>query len=540
MQHSKTRYIKNILFPSFILSSITGIFTAILIFLFKVVSGFVIDASARIYTYVRGNPQWLPCLILGAALVGLIPALILRNAKNCRGGGIPTSVAILRGLIEFNWVKNIFYLLASTWATFFAGIPLGNEGPSVQIGTAVGRGTVRVFAKNHRAWDKYIMTGGACGGFAVATGAPLTGILFAFEEAHRRFSSLIFIVAAITVTVANLIMQLLCGLTNVSPYLFEIHLGKSFPLQYIWVAAVIGIVCGLSAIAFTALYAHVGRFLNETLKKLPFVCKIIIIFAMVGLLGFISEGFIGSGHDIIYELMQGNGLWYILLLYLFVRALMLMFANRVGISGGIFVPTLTFGALIGALFAKVLVGTNIIPQEYFVIPIAIGMAAFLAASARTPITAIAFSIEVLGGIFNTIPIAVGVTLSFLIIEAWGGASLHDMVITQRVEDFNAGKVSTVVDEYVTVIKGSFADGKEVRNILWPPTCTVLSVRKPQDSNLRHEVGNMEAGDILHIHYQTYDQKATHQIIEDLVGHQAKDTNVQKRTVDQNNHIVPDI
>ena len=69
--------------------------------------------------------------------------------------------------------------------SFLMGVPLGNEGPSVQIGTAVGRGTTRIALRKRFAWDRYSMTGGACAGFAVATGAPISGILFAVEEAHH-------------------------------------------------------------------------------------------------------------------------------------------------------------------------------------------------------------------------------------------------------------------------------------------------------------------------------------------------------------------
>ncbi len=541
MKHSRSTYIKNILFPCFVFSVITGIFTGILIFLFKAASSFLFEASEEIYGYVRANPRWLPLLIVGASLLGLLSALILKHAENCRGGGIPTSVALLRGLIEFRWLKSIFFLFATASMTFLGGIPLGNEGPSVQMGTAVGRGTVRVFAKNNMAWDRYIMTGGACGGFAAATGAPLTGIFFAFEEAHRRFSPMLFMTAAMTVTSSTAVMRLLCNLSGLSADLFDFPLLPALPLQYLWVALVIGLVCGVVAVAFTNLYGVVGDFLSKTLKSLPFPVKIISVFVLTSLVGFASAGFIGSGHDIITQLTEGWGIWYWMLLYFCVRAIFLMFANQVGVSGGLFVPSLTFGALIGALFAQLTVRLGVLPREYFAVPIIIGMASFLAASSRTPITTVTFALEALSGISNILPVALGVTFSFLVIETWGVTSLQERVINQKVADFNRGKPSTVVDTTVTVAPGAFAVGKEPRDILWPPTCTVLSVKKPDDAKSTHAGGVMNGGDILHIHYQTRDPESTARAIEAIVGTQPEyNGHATTRTVDEKNHIVPEI
>ena len=46
------------------------------------------------------------------------------------------------------------------------------------------------------------MTGGAAAGFAVATGAPATGMIFALEEVHKRFSPMILMVAMSSVVFA--------------------------------------------------------------------------------------------------------------------------------------------------------------------------------------------------------------------------------------------------------------------------------------------------------------------------------------------------
>ena len=170
MHTNRSTYIKNILLPCLLFSVITGIFTGTLIFLFKAAASFVIGKSEELYAVVRSQPGHIPLFILGIALVGLSSAVLLRCVPDARGGGIPTAIAILRGLIPFCWVKTIVFVFASSMLTYFGGVPLGNEGPSVQMGTAVGRGTVSLFTRKNQAWDRYIMTGGACAGVAAATG----------------------------------------------------------------------------------------------------------------------------------------------------------------------------------------------------------------------------------------------------------------------------------------------------------------------------------------------------------------------------------
>ncbi len=540
MHNKRLTYIKNIVFPCFVFSGVTGAVTGVLIFLFKLAASEVLSLSAGIYTFVRGNLLYMPLLLIGAALIGLLSAFILSHTKNCRGGGIPTSVAILRGLIEFRWLKSIFFLFASALLTFLGGVPLGNEGPSVQMGTAVGRGTSGIFAKGHPAWDRYIMTGGACAGFAAATGAPLSGILFAFEEAHRRFSPMLFMVAGMTVSFATAVMQLLCNIFGMSSAMFSFFIPEPLPLRYLWMIALLGIITGLAAVAFTKLYSAVGDFVGKALYKIPFTLKIVLVFVLVGCAGVASVTLIGTGHDVIHEITEGHGAWYLLIICFCLRALFLMLANNVGVSGGLFVPTLTFGGLIGALMARGGVALGLLPSEYSVILIVVGMASFLASSSRTPITAIAFAIEALSGLANILPVAIGVTLSFFVIETWGVVAFHDTVIANKTASFNKGKESTVVDTFVTVKEGSFAVGREVRDILWPPTCTILSIKKAEGAHAHSEHGILDVGDTIHIHYQTFEPETTSQSLDALLGKQTESPRARIHTVDENNHIVPEL
>ena len=138
MKNIRLNYIKNILTPCILLSCVTGILTGIVIFLFEISADWVIKLSNEIYSAVRLNPIYLPLLLGGALILGLISVCTVKLLGIAKGGGIPTSIAALRGLISFNWLKNLITVFIAANVTYLCGFPLGNEGPSDQMGTAIG------------------------------------------------------------------------------------------------------------------------------------------------------------------------------------------------------------------------------------------------------------------------------------------------------------------------------------------------------------------------------------------------------------------
>lgn len=537
MRENRSAYIKKLLLPCVVFSSLAGVFTALAVFVFKILSSLVIELSGRIYAFVRSEPIYLPLLLLGAALMGLLSWLILNKNRECRGGGIPTAVATLRGFTPLKWIRSAFIMPLSSIITFFVGVPLGNEGPCVQMGTAIGQGTVRIFGKKrHQAWQRYIMTGGACSGFAAATGAPVTGILFAVEEAHRRFSPMLFMVASISVVVGQATSEALGRLTGVDSRLFHFRTSGEFPVRYFWTALIVGLICGIVAIFFTRAYRSCNRLVKKTLAKVPFAVKVIAIFAITAVIGFFSADSIGSGHGLIEALADGAGVWYMLIIFFVLRALMMMLANTTGVTGGLFLPTLAFGAIIGALCGKALVSLGAIGQAQYGMLVVMGMVSFLASASRTPITAIVFAAEALCGFEHILPVAIAVAVSYMVIEIFGIEGFNDTVIEAKIEASHGGRQPMIFDAFLTVQKDAFVVEKEVRDILWPPTCTVLSIEKNPDAKTR--VGIAE-GDVLHVHYQTFEPHSTFEELERLVGRQSDDVRL-KTHAGGKNHQVPEI
>ena len=531
-------FFRNKFIPYVLFSLLVGIPTGFLVFFFKLAASFVISFSERCFDFVRENPVYLPLLVLGATLIGVVLALILKRAKECRGGGIPTAIASIRGLVPLNWVQGTIVLFISALLTFLSGVPLGNEGPSVQMGTAVGEGCSRFSNKTTKeGWERYLMTGGACAGFAIATGAPLSGMMFAFEEAHRRFTSHLFIVSTISVLSGFLVQRELCLLFRTDFVFLDLVVSEILPLRFFWAAALIGAVCGICSLLFTRLYRVVKKFSKTKAKKLSRVAKYAIIFGVTALLGFFSSAFVGTGHALIEAILHGTTVWYILLLALLIRGIIMICANNEGVTGGIFVPNLAFGAIIAALISAGLVALGMVETQYYTILIVVGMASFLAAASRTPITAIVFAAEALCVVSNIFPVILGVAVSYIIAEASGKMSFVDTVIESRTEAARQGKTAYIVDCHMTVQKGSIADDMELRDILWPPTCAVLSVDFKATHAVHHESHKVNEGDVLHLHYQTYDLDETMELLIAILGEQPPDEKMRVRQC-SDDHLVP--
>ena len=516
--------------------AIIGILSGALIFFFKRASSYLMHLSSDIYGFVRENPIFLPLLILGMAALGLISALILKYAKECRGGGIPTAIASIRGLIPLKWVQGIFALFTSSLITYLAGVPLGNEGPSVQMGAAIGKGSSELLGNKKRAYERYLMTSGACSGFAIATGAPLSGIMFALEELHRKTSVSLIIVATISILTGTVTEELLCLLFNVNSSFLDFSIQARLPIKDIWAAILIGFVCGLFALLFIFLYKEIGAFNKKAFKRIPFTAKIIIIFVAVAVIGFIVDGFIGSGHALIESILHDHAVWYIILACLILRGIIMVIANNEGVSGGLFVPTLAFGAMIAYLLTKCFISLGLIGEEYFAILIIVGMTSFLSASMRAPVTATTFCVEALCGFGNIIPVIAGAITAYLVAELSGKCSFTDTVIESRAESVHKDRLPVIIDTHVTVKAGSFAQGHEIRELLLPPTLTVLSIDSTRSDAPRH-TGALHEGDVLHIHYQTYRARDTIQILSHIFGEQENDEHT-KIHFGSEEHIVP--
>ncbi len=515
-------YIINLIVPAVAFGAITGTFTALIVNLYKLFAKHVIALSQRGYEYLSNHLYFLPLVILCLFGISLLFALIYKKLPNIKGGGIPTSIAVLRDLVTFKWLRNLIGIFLMSLVTFLIGVPLGNEGPAVQMGTSIGRGSVYILARRHTAWDRYSMTGGACAGFYVATGAPVSGILFAIEEAHQRISPTIMIVASSSVAFAGVANQIFAPWLGVSTQLFEVAPLEALRLNQLWVPIVVGLAIGLFGVLLLNYYKLLSKFFGEKLSRVKPQYKIFAILTLTVLMGLVSFSNVSTGHELIHDIFEGSLPIALLVVVLLVRSTLTLSANKNGITGGMFIPTLALGAIVASIVGKIVLSLGGGAELYGVI-IILGITATLSGIMKTPLTAIVFAIEALSCYENILAIVIVAILSYFVTELFETISINDSAMEGRIEELNHGKISKIVKAQVTVKEGSFAVGKQIRDIFWPANLFVLSIKKSQAINEEvdgHGGKLLGVGDVLQIQYSTYDERETNKMVEAIVGKQS--------------------
>ena len=511
--------IKNVI-PALLLSILTGLFTAVFVIFYLFCAKYVILASNISYSFVKEHLYLIPAILGLFLLIAMVLSRIYAKHKNIRGGNISTSFAALRGVVKFSWIKNLFGVFAISLIMFFIGLPFCAEGPTVLMGTAIGHGIINIFARKQKQWDRFIMTGGASAGFAVATGAPLSGMIFVLEEAHKKISPMLILTSFISVLVACITSRFLSPLVGLSYSLFEIESVYILGLNDLWVPIVLGVIFGVFAVGFLKLYKIINKFSKHTLKKVPLVFKIFTVFTITLGFGLWSLDFLYSGHSLIENLFAGEALIYMLVIILLFRAINMLFANSTGLTGGLFVPIITLGALFSAIIAQIMIKYCGVSSDLYLIIIILGVIACIASIMRMPITAVVLSIEIFACQSNILSVILVTVISFAIVYVFNLKSINEKAIESRILEMHGDNKPTAIDTSVVVQKGAFVIGKQIRDVFWPNTlfvCSVIHDSKKVENIDEYGEGEIREGDVLNIRYSSYNELSVKEEMKYLVG-----------------------
>ena len=523
-------YFKNVIVPVFVYGAFTGLLVGTIVYFFKWVAEWLTEKSVEMYHYAQSNPWIAVAIVAGAAALAFVAYFLQKWAPETTGGGIPRAEGVLRGLLTFRWLRTGIAVIVNSWISFFVGLPLGSEGPSVLLGTSIGGGTCKL-PLSHNSWDRYIMTGGACAGFAVATSAPVTGILFALEEAHKRFTPMIFLMAMSSVlfgvTASNLWTMVLgehaVALFNVG------ELMGTFSMSDIWVPLILGVAIAAIACGYNLFVFWIGKTYDTKLKRIPQWAKLVIVFVLSAVIGLLAFGdFNGTdamfgGGALIKSLARGAFSWKIIFVLLVIRFFMIAFSTGSGATGGVFIPMLSIGALIGALLGNVFVAMGM-DESLFATVVMLSMCAFMGACTRAPLTALVFMIESTWTFSNLFYVAITIFLSYFICEIVNVEPLYDVLLERMIHKQNAGKSHDIIRLNYVVAEGAFAVGKAVRDILWPSNTKVSDIVTSDEVKRMDDDGEkkIHAGDRLTIITQTFDEDATRKELDEILGIQPSD------------------
>ncbi|MGM9972122.1 MAG: chloride channel protein [Anaeroplasmataceae bacterium] len=505
--------IKNILLPTLI-SFLVGILCGTVIFFYRFIAEYITKYSKICYSHIRNNLILLLILIPAILLASLIVTFLVTKAPAAKGGGIPTSEGIIKGSISFSWIKSLPALIVSSYLSFFFGLPLGVEGPSVEIGTCLGKSSMSL-AKKNKAYDRYIMTGGAASAFACATGAPITGVIFALEEIHKRFSTMILLVSVSAVTSGCFVAYMLADLFNVRFSLFNIDTSVVIKYKDYGYIILFAIIVGLIAFVFSKLI-HLSQIVHDKyMKKCHLYIKVVISFTLSAISSLILIDTIGGGHSLILSVIDNKYGILLLILFLFIKLILIAFVSQSGATGGLFIPTLLIGALTGAIFAKIFKLDN-----YSLFFIAMGMSSFMTATIGCPLSGMVFSIEGLGMINNLIPAVIVIFICYITSKILNIKPMYDEVLERKLKNDYKNKNFKIIECDFVVNENSFASSMQLRDLLLPVNCVVISIQRKAKHHFKMDNSGdkiIYSGDIITLRCQTYDVLETKDELESLLG-----------------------
>lgn len=510
-------YLANVL-PCIYFGVICGAVTGASIFLFKLAAKKAEVASRALYSLAKGSPLYIAAVFAGLIVLAAAMYFLHKRIPEAKGGGIPRSEGVLRGVLSFRWFKTLVGTFAGSMLSYFCGVPVGSEGPAVLMGTALG-GACGKLSKNRTTWSRYVMTGGAGAGFAVATGAPFTGILFALEEIHKRFTPMLVIMVSVSVVSASAVNELLCSAFGVATSLFDFGPLAKFELGQIGYLFLLGVIIALAVGIFDGSLSIFNRFSSKINKFLPGPSKLILLFVMTGIFGFVFPDVIYSGHDIIHHFAEHEEAVGLILLLFAVRLLMMLFVTDSGATGGIFVPTLAIGALVGAAAARLLVLIGM-PDESYAAIVLLGMCGFIGGTLRAPMTAAVLFVELTGQFQNLLFVALVIFTVNFITEIIHLTPFYDRALESMEHAQNHGLQPTISCFEMQVSRGAFVVGKTVRDIMWPSSSVVISVKRADESRIDMDHDGekrLYADDIIVVRAKYFDEAEVRSLLAGLVG-----------------------
>ena len=348
-----------------------------------------------------GDSWTLRTLAIALAPIGVMPLLLLlQSGRLARGAGsgIPQTLESIENPSQAPLLMAPFATVArlALWsAASLALMPLGREGPVVQVGAAVAHALRRRFPNLLAGISSAsLMAIGAGAGLAGGFNSPLMGTVFVFEELTGRFQTSVIWPAAVVCSAAALVSNL-DGIP-----LFTLGVVQTLRpewQQLLW-ALPLGVGGGLLGGLFSRILWQGTTFLRPRLRKRPLFWGLGLGLAL-GLLALASGGWSGGdGEALMVQLLDGQGSlpvpgsplsivgWLLLLL---ARIAAPVLALAAGIPGGLIDPAFAIGALFGS-------GTMELLGADAQLGLALGMASGLAGATQLPLMTVLFALRMAG------------------------------------------------------------------------------------------------------------------------------------------------
>jgi chloride channel protein, CIC family len=311
-----------------------------------------------------------------------------------------------------------------TSATLASGIPLGREGPSVQVGAGIASVLGR-FLGLRSEQVKNLIPVGAAAAIAAAFNTPLAAVVFSLEEIMGDLHAPVMGAVVLASATAWIVLRVFLGdhpLFKVPQY----QLGRPAELA---VYVVLGIAGGVVSAAFTKLLlgmrARFLRFPQKTVWLQPVVGGL-----LVGLIGWFVPQVLGVGYGYVGDALNGNMAFKVMMLLVVLKLIAVTTSYASGNAGGIFGPSLFIGAMlggsVGTLAHHLFPAYTATPGAYALV----GMGAVFAGIVRAPMTSVLMIFEMTQDYAVIVPLMIANLVSLFVASRLQHEPIYEALAVQ--------------------------------------------------------------------------------------------------------------
>lgn len=343
-------------------------------------------------------PILLPLMpMLGGGIIGVVCHYFPNAVKENGVHKVIHAVAMQGGKIRKHTILSCG---ATSAITIGSGGSAGREGPTVQIGSAVGSALGHFF---HLSMERIqILVGcGAAAGIAASFNAPLAGVLFSLE----------IILGDITIhTFSPIVVASVFGTATAwslegNEITFDIPVHELVSHVEVFYYLILGVFAGLAARLFCLAYFSSHKVFYENIK-IPQILKPALGGLIIGIVSIFLPQILGNGYDFMEQALTGNMLWQLALILVFMKILATAITLGSGGLGGVFAPSLFVGAMLGSVFGAAVhtlfPELTASPETYAMV----GMGAVAGAVMQAPLTNIVMLVELTKDYTLILPIMV--------------------------------------------------------------------------------------------------------------------------------------
>ena len=455
--------------------ALVGVAAGLVVSLYRMALGGAEESMRRTTQLLSQNGAAVVLWILVVLVLARVVYLIMKAIPEVKGSGIPLTDAEVAGAADTCWWKILPAKFISGVLVTLAGLSLGREGPSVQIGGSAAKAVSRGL-RCPRGEERLLITCGAAAGISAAFHAPLAAVLFAVEEIHREFSAPLVIAVMTASAAADFVASNLLGMT---PVVSLGYMGELPHIDYVAVI-VIGILSGFLGAGYNK-GLYLLKDVSKALDSYGNGVRLAIVFVISAVLAFVAPQLLCGG-DALIESLGESWTWSptTLIVLLLAKAIVTAMAYSSDAPGGTLMPLIAIGCTWGALFGLIVVRAWGLDSGYVTNFIALGMAGIFAASVRAPVTAVVLVFELTGSFDALLSLATVSVIAYVTANITRVAPFYEHGLAPLMaEAAHTGPESATEKTYIDVVvgAGSSIEGSKVADVPWPDGARIVYIER---------------------------------------------------------------